>query len=226
MYLETYLTVIILWFTDLMFHLQTLLLLLRSQCKSDVFTIFWFLVIPLSEHSELKKNGLSATLKGNFFRGRTPGPPPPHFVLDASKISPGKITGTRSSSSKCTGLSKHPSLLSKRWLNLSTICCLVNPRVTQSADRTVRTFSVRNCSNFIVKHAAEPNRDIGHPSTTINSSSHELPLAGFTTVAQSFPNGFISVRSYMRRYLLVGWHSAFSGRSLRHCRPLRSLIGK
>ena len=67
-------TVIILWFTDLMFHLQTLLLLLRSQCKGDVFTILWFLVIPLSEHSELK-NGVSATLNEIFFRGRAPGPP-------------------------------------------------------------------------------------------------------------------------------------------------------
>ena len=54
---ETYLMVIILWFTDLMFHMQTLLLLLKSQCKGDVFTIFWFLVIPLSERSELKKMG-------------------------------------------------------------------------------------------------------------------------------------------------------------------------
>ena len=58
-----------------MFHPQTLLLLPRSQCKSDGFTIFRFLVIPLSEHSELKKWGFSHLKMKNFFRGRTPGPP-------------------------------------------------------------------------------------------------------------------------------------------------------
>ena len=77
MYLETYLTVIILWFADLMFHLQTLLLLLRSQCKGDFFTIFWFLVIPLSEHSELKKWDFSH-LKRKIFSGGGPPDPPPH----------------------------------------------------------------------------------------------------------------------------------------------------
>ena len=87
---------------------------------------------------------------------------------------------------------------------------------------------MRNCSNFIVKHAAEPNRDIGHPSTTINSSSYELPLAGFTTVAQSFPNG-LSVY----RHTCVGtcWldgtlHSLAGPYASKHCRPLRSLNWK
>ena len=50
--------------------------------------------------------------------------------------------GTRSSSSKWTGLSKHPSLL-----NLSTICCLVNllspePSETYAAELKVQFFQV------------------------------------------------------------------------------------
>ena len=74
-----------------MFHLQTLLLLLRSQCKGDVFTIFRFLVIPLSEHSEFKKWG-SSHLKMKNFSGEGPRTPPPLFWTQV-KSAPGKSLG-------------------------------------------------------------------------------------------------------------------------------------
>ena len=72
-----------------MFHLQTLLLLLRSQCKGDVFTIFRFLVIPLSEHSEFKKWG-SSHLKMKNFSGEGPRTPPPPLFWTQVKSAPGK----------------------------------------------------------------------------------------------------------------------------------------